>query len=121
MSITYGSTDTKIQLILKENSVQDLEKFIQKRACLNNCNIYFTYLFHFLQTCGMITTSLSASSDYKELIWIGIGFNAAATLISIYEKTNQSISEKMMENIKKIKSGEYIDESPDLTNVEKNK
>jgi hypothetical protein len=101
----------KIDFILRENSIQDLTKFIEKRAYLNNCNSYFAYIFHFLQTCGMITTALSASSDFKELIWIGIGFNAAATLLSIYEKTNQNLSEKMLDDIKKIKAGIYIDES----------
>ena len=102
---------TEIDAILKKNSINDLEKFIKKRACINNCNICFTYLFHFLQTCGMITTSISASYNYKELLWIGIGLNALASLVSIYEKTNQTIADKMLENIKHIKAGEYIDES----------
>ena len=100
-----------IDAILKKNSIEDLEKFIKRRACINNCNICFTYLFHFLQTCGMITTSISASYNYKELLWIGIGLNALASLVSIYEKTNQTIADKMLENIKNIKQGEYIDEA----------
>lgn len=104
-----------IDFILQQNSIRDLKKFIEKRAYLNNCNIYFSYVFHFLQTCGMITTALSASSDFKELIWIGIGFNAAATLLSIYEKTNQNLSEKMLDDIKKIKAGIYVDESTTVT------
>ena len=121
---TYGSNEIKpienkisenkisdIDAILKKNSIEDLEKFIKRRACLNNCNICFTYLFHFLQTCGMITTSISASYNYKELLWIGIGLNAMASLVSIYEKTNQTIADKMLENIKNIKAGEYIDEA----------
>ena len=116
---TYESTENKpiekkiseIDSILKKNSIEDLEKFIKRRACINNCNICFTYLFHFLQTCGMITTSISASYNYKELLWIGIGLNAMASLVSIYEKTNQTIADKMLENIKNIKAGEYIDEA----------
>ena len=121
---TFNSTENKIldnnilvnkvsdiDAILKKNSIEDLEKFIKRRACINNCNICFTYLFHFLQTCGMITTSISASYNYKELLWIGIGLNALASLVSIYEKTNQTIADKMLENIKNIKAGEYIDEA----------
>ena len=100
-----------VELILHKNVIDDLQRFIKKRACLNNCNIYLTYLFHLLQTCGMITTTLSASYNYKELLWIGIGVNALASLISIYEKINQSVSDKLLENIKYIKDGDYLDES----------
>ena len=76
--------------------------------------MYLTYLFHFLQTCGMITTTISASYEYKEILWVGIGINALATLISVYEKINKSISNKLLENIKNIKAGEYLDESNEL-------
>lgn len=95
---------------MHKNVVEDLQKFIKKRACLNNCNMYLTYVFHLLQTGGMITTTISASYNYKEVLWIGIGLNALATLISVYEKINQSISDKMLESIKSIKAGEYLDE-----------
>ena len=59
----------------------------------------------------MLTTSLSASYNYKELLWVGIALNALASLVSVYEKINKSISDKMFDNIKKIKEGDYIDES----------
>ena len=111
----------EIDAILKKNSIEDLEKFIKKRACLNICNMYLTYLFHFLQTCGMITTTISASYEYKEILWVGIGINALATLISVYEKINKSISNKLLENIKNIKAGEYLDESNELNIDEKPK
>lgn len=110
-----NNVQNEIDTILQKNSIEDLKKFINKRACLNNCNVLLTYIFHFLQTCGMITTALSASYDYKPLLWIGIGFNSIASLISIYEKTNETISNKMLENIKQIKAGEYMDESNEIT------
>lgn len=108
----------EIELILHKNVVDDLQRFINKRSCLNNCNIFLTYIFHLLQTCGMITTTISASYNYKELLWIGIGLNALASLISVYEKINQSISDKMLENIKSIKAGEYLDESNQINTDE---
>ena len=108
----------EIELILHKNVTNDLQRFIDKRACLNNCNMYLIYIFHFLQTCGMITTTISASYDYKEILWIGIGINALASLISIYEKINKSISDKMLENIKNIKAGEYLDESNQINTDE---
>ena len=107
-----------IDSILQKNAVNDLNKFIKKRDCLNTCNLWFIYLFHFLQTCGMITTSLSASYEFKGLVWVGIAFNAAASLVSIYEKTNQAVSDQLLENIKVIKAGEYIDE-PHFEGVDK--
>lgn len=111
----------EIELILKQNSIDDLHKFIKKRACLNNCNMFLTYLFHLLQTGGMITTTISASYNYKEVLWIGIGLNAAAALISIYEKINQTVSDKLLENIKSIKAGEYLDESNQINTDEVSK
>jgi len=105
---------TDVDSILQKNAIDDLNKFIKKRTCLNNCNMYLTYIFHLLQTCGMITTTISASYDYKEILWIGIGINALATLINIYEKINKSISNKLLENIKSIKAGNYLDESNDI-------
>ena len=104
-------TDSQIESILHKNSIDDLQVFIKRRACLNNCNIFLTYVFHLLQTGGMIVTTISASYNYKELLWIGISLNAFASLISIYEKINQSVSDKMLESIKCIKSGEYLDEA----------
>ena len=104
-------TDSQIESILHKNSIDDLQVFIKRRACLNNCNIFLTYVFHLLQTGGMIVTTVSASYNYKELLWIGISLNAFASLISIYEKINQSVSDKMLESIKCIKSGEYLDEA----------
>lgn len=111
----------EIDAIFKKNSIDDLEKFIKKRACLNNCNMYLTYLFHLLQAGGMITTTISASYNYKEVLWIGIGLNAAASLISIYEKINQNISDRLLDNIKSIKIGDYLDESNQINTDELSK
>jgi hypothetical protein len=83
--------------------------------------MYLTYLFHFLQAGGMITTAISASYNYKEVLWIGIGLNAASSLISIYEKINQNISDKLLENIKSIKTGDYLDESAQIKTDELSK
>lgn len=117
----YYNKMNEIDAIFKKNSIEDLEKFIKKRACLNNCNMYLTYLFHLLQAGGMITTAISASYNYKEVLWIGIGLNAASSLISIYEKINQNISDKLLENIKSIKTGDYLDESAQIKTDELSK
>ena len=42
-------------------------------------------------------------------IWIGVGLNTMASLIMIYEKINMNISDKLYQDIIKIKNGSYID------------
>jgi hypothetical protein len=69
------------------------------------------YFFHLVQSAGILTTTLAAGYDLKYLVWVGVSLNAAATLINIFEKTNNSISNKLLENITEIKNGNYLDES----------
>jgi hypothetical protein len=63
-----------------------------------------------VQSAGILTTSIAAGTKNNELVWVGIGLNIFATLINIYEKTNNSISAKLLNDIKLIKSNHYVDE-----------
>lgn len=50
--------------ILKEfdNIVRtDFSRFIQHRKCLNRSNLYLVYIFYFLQSAGILVTTLSVS------------------------------------------------------------
>ena len=49
--------------------MSDLKRFLEKRQCLNVANSYLIYLFHFIQSAGILTTSIAAASDDKKLIW----------------------------------------------------
>jgi len=100
----------EIQTIFDNNKVQDLNRFLKKRQCLNITNSYLIYLFHLVQSAGILTTSIAAGSNNMELVWIGIGLNIFATLINVYEKTNNSISSKLLNDIKLIKDNHYVDE-----------
>ena len=115
-----SSTDNSLQikLIFDQNELNDLKRFINKRKCLNNSNIYLNYFFHFIQSVGILTTTIAAGYDLKYLIWIGVGLNVLASLVNVYEKTNNDILKKLMEDIQKIKDNKYIDEIPvvDTTN-----
>ena len=108
-----SSTDNSLQikLIFDQNELNDLK-------CLNNSNIYLNYFFHFIQSVGILTTTIAAGYDLKYLIWIGVGLNVLASLVNVYEKTNNDILKKLMEDIQKIKDNKYIDEIPvvDTTN-----
>ena len=69
------------------------------------------YLFHIVQSAGILTTTIAAGYDMKLLVWVGVGLNITATLINVFEKTNSSISKNLMKDIQAIKEGSYVDES----------
>jgi hypothetical protein len=113
MRNTYKSPqeiDAEINTILNNNKIEDLKKFLEKRNCLNNTNQILNYLFHIIQSAGVLTTTIAAGYNMKELVWIGVGMNIVASLINIFERTNDSISKRMFKNIQAIKNGTYIDE-----------
>lgn len=100
----------EIKKIFEENELNDLKRFMNKRECLNNTNQYLIYLFHFIQSAGILTTTIAAGYDQKYLVWVGVSLNLLASLITVYQKTNNSILKKLMSDIKSIKDGNYIDE-----------
>ena len=100
----------EIQTIFDNNKINDLHRFLNKRQCLNTTNTYLIYLFHLVQASGILTTSIAAGTSNTELVWIGVGLNIFATLINVYEKTNNSISSKLLSDIKLIKDNHYVDE-----------
>ncbi len=100
----------RIQQILDENKINDLMRFIEKRQCLNNANLYLNYIFHLLQSAGILTTAVASGYSLSYLIWVGLGLNVVATLIHIYEQTNNNISKRLLTNIEAIKNGNYTDE-----------
>ena len=100
----------EIQTIFDNNKINDLNRFLAKRQCLNTTNSYLIYLFHLVQASGILTTSIAAGTQNTELVWIGVGLNIFATLINVYEKTNNSISSKLLSDIKLIRDNHYVDE-----------
>ena len=101
---------SEIQTIFENNVIADLKRFLAKRQCLNTTNSYFIYLFHLVQSAGILTTSIAAGSNNTNMVWIGVGLNLFATLIHVYEKTNNALLKKLMHDINLIKEGNYIDE-----------
>lgn len=109
---------TRIKLVLETNQYEDLNRFIKKRKCLNECNIALAYFFHIVQALGILTTTIATGYNYPEYIWLGIGLNILASVLNIFEKTNDSMSKKMLKDIQAIKDGKYIGES-ELIDIEK--
>ena len=101
----------EISNIFDNNKLSDLNRFLSKRQCLNNTNGYLIYLFHLVQSAGILTTAIAAGTENTDLVWIGVGLNITASLINVYEKLNNTISSKLLHDIKLIKTNNYVDES----------
>ncbi len=100
----------EINEIFDNNMLNDLKRFLSRRQNLNTTNSYLIYLFHLVQSAGILVSSIAASTQNQTFIWVGISLNVAATLINVYEKTNNSMLKKLMIDIKAIKNHTYVDE-----------
>jgi hypothetical protein len=109
----YNKSDTRIEIkqIFDDNQVNDLKRFMNKRQCLNFCNVYMLYLFYLVQSAGILTSSVGASLNNQQIIWIGIALNMFASIIQIYEKINDSQLKRLLKDIQLIKDDKYTDES----------
>jgi len=118
-----SAVSVEIQSILEKNKLEDLKEFIHKRKCLNSCNMALIYLFHIVQSAGILTTTVAAGYEMKELIWVGVGLNILASIINAFEKTNSSISKGLLKDIQAIRDGTFVDESniemPDMKKEDK--
>ena len=111
--------DQEIENIFNQNKLYDLKKFINKRAWLNSTNMVLGYSFHIVQSAGVLTTTIAAGYNMKELVWVGVGMNILASLINVFEKMNASMSKHILKDITAIKKGNYVDEGM-LNDGEKN-
>lgn len=100
----------QIKKVFEENVLSDLKRFIEKRQCLNQTNMILIYLFHIVQSAGILTTTIATGYNVREYIWIGVGLNVLASLINAFEQTNNNISKKLLQDIQSIKDGNYVDE-----------
>ena len=103
--------DNNIKQILLESQLTDLNRNIKRKHCLNNSNIYLVYLFNLVQTAGIFSTTYGTSVNNINIVWIGISLNLLASLINVYEKTNNNLIKKLTSDIHSIKIGEYESES----------
>jgi hypothetical protein len=117
---TIQDIENQIKYIFVDNKLNDLKHFFKKRQCLNTTNQIMNYLFHIIQSAGVLTTTIAAGYQIKQLIWIGVGLNILASLINIFERTNNAISKKLLKDIYAIKNGTYVDEGIIIDVDEKN-
>ena len=108
--ISKNDVFLEINDIFDNNMLSDLKRFILRRQNLNTTNSYLIYLFHLVQSAGILVSSIAASTQNETFIWVGISLNVTATLIHVYEKTNNSMLKKLLFDIKSIKNHTYVDE-----------
>ena len=97
----------QIQEIFDNNELTDLKYFLDRSDYLNKLNVNLNYIFHLIQSGGILVTTISAGYNNTNLIWLGVSLNALATLLHLYEKNNNILIAKMNQEIISIKDGTY--------------
>jgi len=111
------TTSIEIENIFNENKLNDLKRFMVKRQQLNDCNIKLRYLHYVMHYSSILLTTVAVSYNNNtdthlvNMIWIGISLNILSSLISSFEKMNKTMSNKLLNDIYKIKTDTYVDES----------
>jgi hypothetical protein len=100
----------QIKVIMDENTLEDLKSLIARRQSLNRCNVCLIYIFHFVQSAGILTTTIATGYSLTYLIWVGVGLNVLASLLNVYEKTNSNLLKTYLKDIDAIKNGTFTDE-----------
>jgi hypothetical protein len=100
----------QIKAIMDENTLDDLKSLMARRHSLNRCNVCLIYVFHFVQSAGILTTTIATGYSLTYLIWIGVGLNVLASLLNVYEKTNGNLLKTYLKDIDAIKAGTFTDE-----------
>jgi hypothetical protein len=100
----------QIKVIMDENTLEDLKSLMARRHSLNRCNVCLIYVFHFVQSAGILTTTIATGYSLTYLIWVGVGLNVLASLLNVYEKTNANLLKTYLKDIDAIKNGTFTDE-----------
>jgi hypothetical protein len=74
--------------------------------------VVLSYFFHIIQSAGILVTTIATGYNQTEIIWIGVGLNILASLLNVFEKTNNSMMNKLTIDIQAIKDGIFITETP---------
>jgi hypothetical protein len=114
-----NTVDTQIKDIFEKNKVDDLNRFIAKRAVLNKFTAFLMYGSYIFQSTGIFVTTVATGYKFPELTWVGIGLNMMSTLMIVFEKINVSISTRILKDIQSIKDGTYVDEGVAMDDTKK--
>jgi len=107
--MSNGFKSVQVQALFDKNELDDLKELFAQRHRLNAYNMHLVYLFHVTQSVGIFITALATGYQWTFLVWVGVGMNILAALILAFEKTNDHMSKRLMEDIERIKTGTYTD------------
>jgi hypothetical protein len=110
---------SKINKISQDKEIEYLHKFIKNIEDLNYWNSYSIYVYHLIQSSGLIISSYGTSEKNTTILWTGIGLNMLASIIHIYEKINNGKIKKLKEEIKQIKNRTF-ESQQSLINIDDN-
>ena len=106
-----SETDLRVQAILDKNRIDDLERFLSKRRCLNVSTQYIGYAFHLIQSAGILVVSVGQAYGEPMWAWVGVGLNTIASVLHVVMSDNKKVSKTVLVDMRNIKSGDYLDES----------
>lgn len=66
--MTDDTLNEAVKARIRQNAVEDLERFLRTRERLNTWNWYLMYLFHFTQAAGILVTTVSTGYNFKECV-----------------------------------------------------
>jgi len=117
--VVVDAVEIQIKDIFEKNRVDDLNRFIAKRAVLNKFTAFLMYGSYIFQSTGIFVTTVATGYSFPELTWVGIGLNMMSTLMIVFEKINVSISTRILKDIQNIKDGTYVDEGVAMDDTKK--
>jgi hypothetical protein len=97
----------RIQDVFDEKEIADLKYFLYRKDFLNLLNFRLLYLFHLIQSSGIIISSYATSKNDTQLFWVGMSLNMLASLIHVYENINNETIKQYENEINEIKNGKY--------------
>jgi hypothetical protein len=104
------SANDAIKTIFERNKVEDLNRFLSKRACLNTSAQFISYAFYLLQASSIVLTSIGQTYQSPYCIWGGISIASLAGVIHHIQEVNQKISKTLLHDITAIQQNKYTDE-----------
>jgi hypothetical protein len=111
----------QIRYILENNEIDELKEFIRKHKCLNGFNVFLMYVFHIVQSAGILVTTVATGYNQPQYIWLGVALNVFASLLNVFEKNNNTMLNKFSKDIKAIKEGTFLTETPLVEDEKKDK
>jgi hypothetical protein len=109
----------RVNDLLEANSIQDAKRILSWRTFINRWNIVIAYSSILFHTLSSFLTAFGSWMNNSTIVWIGIGANSFGILLNLYKETNGALLKTLLDDLKKIRDGDYLDEEDLLVGVEK--